>query len=123
MKTKVASFVLMTVIAGSAAGQSVGDPELLAKQQKNAEVAAGLIDQEPLYQEGVLAGARIKREREAQEARDSANRALRAADAAVARAESNLRAAENKADRNLRTIEAEMAVRRTIAIEAIARRR
>ena len=41
--------ILMLSISAPAGAQDVGDPVLLAKQQRNAAVAAGLVKQEPLY--------------------------------------------------------------------------
>jgi len=117
------TMILLGVMASTAGAQSVGDPALLAKQQRNAEIAADIIRQEPLYQENVLAGARLRKEREAAAARESADRALRSANAAVARAEANLHAAERTADRNIRALNTEMMVRQTMALESMARRR
>lgn len=122
MNTKP-TLLLIIALTAPAAAQEVGDPALLARQQRSAAVAAGLVRQEPLYQENVLAGNRLREEREAQAASRAAQRALMESTAAVERAEYRLQEVERRADWNLRTLHAEMAVRQTMAVEAMARRR
>ena len=115
--------ILMLSISAPAGAQDVGDPVLLAKQQRNAAVAAGLVKQEPLYQEDVLAGARIKNEREAAARRSALNRSLLESNYAVERAEANLRDVETRAEIHQRAQEMRMMVRQTHALEAMAHRR